>query len=258
MRKLKAYDLLLDALEAKNIKIKFQIDPSISASANFDCKYNSISFVATNAISVSLPEELVHALQYNVLYGEAMAKGNTDYRFTMEWEANIFVDAARILQENYYYKTGYNTLTNASIELREGHKALMTSILETGYFSQTKHYEKFAEGTEEMNRRYITSFQLIERTNRAVREYMFQKNELVYIGKKEGILTVFKTEFEGESYCRIYSKQNLYCIKVVGQAEVRIKRGKQETLVGPKGIVLKNRDVICLPGIEYIFQIIHS
>lgn len=120
------------------------------------------------------------------------------------------------------------------------------------------YYEKFAEGTEEENRRYIPSFQLIERTNRAVREYMFQKNELVYIGKKEGILTVFKTEFEGESYCRIYSKQNLYCIKVVGQAEVRIKRGKQETLVGPKGIVLKNRDVICLPGIEYIFQIIHS
>ena len=116
------------------------------------------------------------------------------------------------------------------------------------------YQEKFAVGTE--NKRHEQSFQLIEKTNQVVREYVFQQYEPVYIGKKEGILTVFRTEFEGESFCRIYSKQDLYCIKAIGEVEVKIKRGRSETVVGSKGIILNNKDLICLPGADYMFQII--
>lgn len=115
---------------------------------------------------------------------------------------------------------------------------------------------KYMEGAEGEFEKKVPLFQLTENTERAVRKYLFQQRETVYIGMQNGNLAVFKTESEGESFCKINYKQNMYCVKAMGVAEVIVKRGKAKTNIDYKGIILKSKDKICLLGAEYTFQII--
>ncbi len=115
---------------------------------------------------------------------------------------------------------------------------------------------KYMEGTEGEFGKRVPLFQLTENSERAVRKYLFQQGEAVYIGMQNGNLAVFKTESEGESFCKINYKQNMYCVKAMGAAEVIVKRGKARTNIDYKGIILKSKDKICLLGVEYTFQII--
>ena len=143
MKKCKAYQLLFEALEKKGIKFQFKMQPNLNVSATFHFN-NTIEFQDKNGMYVGIKEELVHALQYNVLYGEAMNTNNIDYRFSIEWEAHIFVDAASVLQDNQVFRSGYNTIFHGSDELKEMHYSLMNAILKEEKFTYN-HIELFKE-----------------------------------------------------------------------------------------------------------------
>lgn len=143
MKKCKAYQLLFEVLEKKGIKFQFKMQPNLNVSATFHFN-NTIEFQDKNGMYVGIKEELVYALQYNVLYGEAMNTNNIDYRFSIEWEAHIFVDAASVLQDNQVFRSGYNTIFHGSDELKEMHYSLMNAILKEEKFTYN-HIELFKE-----------------------------------------------------------------------------------------------------------------
>lgn len=115
---------------------------------------------------------------------------------------------------------------------------------------------EYTEVEEKNEGKTVSLFQITEKTDRAIRKYLFKQEDTVYIGRQNGDLAILKAEAEGECCCKINFKQNLYCIKTLGAERIVIKRGTAETSVSGKGIVLNNKDKICFSEVEYIFEII--
>lgn len=161
----------------------------------------------------------------------------------------------------YFIKRKKKKLEDYNLEIKsrnnELDEKLMNPLAERIEGEYLPYQERYAEGTEK-RKNYKPSFQLIEKTERVQRQYLFQQNEAVYIGIKDGNLSVFKSASEGICYCRINFKQNVYYIKVMGTEPIQVKRKKLETIVGHEGIILKNKDKVCLLNAEYVFQIIRS
>ena len=91
---------LYDWLVKNNIKIKFNIDSSIQALAQYSVTDDGccISFQNESSINCySLSEELVHAVQHQRFYKSEMTKEYKDYEF----EAKVFRDIAYNI--SYYY-----------------------------------------------------------------------------------------------------------------------------------------------------------
>ncbi|RGN37221.1 hypothetical protein [Bacteroides oleiciplenus] len=158
MNKSPIFKNLFDVLKDKT-KIDFNIKSDISASAQFRTD-NSISFKSSDNIDAgALREEMVHALQYNSFYHDNMK--NLTYKFNIELEAHIFVDAALTLMNNKFYSIESNTIGFGGTEaLKNSVVALMNSILEDGSFSdkQLPLYQEVAKNWNQYSGSYINSF----------------------------------------------------------------------------------------------------
>ena len=158
IRKSSIFKEILDLFESKNIKFTFKIDNTILCSAQFNSVDGSITFSSSESISAgSLREELVHGLQYNVLY---TSKEMGKYGFNIEWEAHIFVDVAITLHDGKYLRGNYNTLFGGTKQLKDMHRNLLNKILQEGRFTN-KHvplYKQASENWCQYEGRYVESF----------------------------------------------------------------------------------------------------
>lgn len=81
----KIYEMLVD----KHTALDFKIDSKAPNNAYFDKGSNSIVFKSEETINAfNLREELIHAVQYNAVYGDKMSNSYTNFEF----EAKILVD----------------------------------------------------------------------------------------------------------------------------------------------------------------------
>lgn len=160
IRKSSIFRKLLDALISNKVKITFGFNNNVSASAFFNSSNNSITFHDLSSISAgALREELVHALQSNTIYTKE-EMGNSGYKFNIEWEAHIFVDAAIVLHDGKYYQGNYNTVFGGTPELKDMHRNLMNAILQEGRFTD-KHmdlYKQAAANWAQYTGKYVSGF----------------------------------------------------------------------------------------------------
>ena len=87
----KEYRLILELFVQNKIKIDFRIDPNIKFPALYDKNTKSIKFRDRSEIRwYNFSEELLHAAQHLIFYGDAMDMGYKNYEF----EAKVFYDLA--------------------------------------------------------------------------------------------------------------------------------------------------------------------
>lgn len=157
VKKSPIFQVILDLFKSKGIKFVFKISSYINGNAQYDSSNGSITFFNSNTISAgSLREELVHALQHNIVYTK-QEMGDKNYKFNIEWEAHIFVDAAIVLQDGKYYLGNYNTLSGGTDQFKMMHKSLMNAILQEGKFSD-KHiplYEQTSKNWKQYSGEYV-------------------------------------------------------------------------------------------------------
>lgn len=116
----------------EGLQIKFKMDPNINTPAQYNVADNSISFQSESSICwTELVEEILHAVQYNVYYGDVMNNLFKNYDF----EAKVFYDLAFGI--SVWYDSQDYPLTNRVLILdgRESFKNLYNNWIEP-------HYEK--------------------------------------------------------------------------------------------------------------------
>lgn len=150
---LNAYNIMPDRfaeiyqeLKDEHIAIKFKLDSNIGYPALYNKTDRSIYFEAEASINwENLQEEVVHAVQHLVYYGNAM---NPQYK-NYEFEAKVFHDLTNQLAEDYenedFYANAYRVLaTDNRPEFAEAYQKWIKSISTRGSMPSSE-YAKFNE-----------------------------------------------------------------------------------------------------------------
>lgn len=90
---------ILDKIKSGDIKIHFKSDNTIQVPAQYNAATNTIQIRFVNYMDIhQLSEELIHAVQHQQFYGNAMLTIFKD----VEFEAKIFLDIARAINDEEF------------------------------------------------------------------------------------------------------------------------------------------------------------
>ncbi|MCD7914468.1 MAG: hypothetical protein LUG96_03910 [Tannerellaceae bacterium] len=99
MEKILLAKKILDKIKSGDIKIHFKSDNTIQVPAQYNAATNTIQIRFVNYMNIhQLSEELIHAVQHQQFYGNAMLTIFKD----VEFEAKIFLDIARAINDEEF------------------------------------------------------------------------------------------------------------------------------------------------------------
>lgn len=135
------FKLLFTLLVDNKIKINFEMDASLEdeASGRYNSGTQTISFANLTAISsIILREELIHAVQHNIIYGTDAE--NVRYKFNLELEAHLVPDIAYALKYGSFIFNGSHikAASNLNDNFTDAINALMNSIIQNKGFSESQ------------------------------------------------------------------------------------------------------------------------
>lgn len=87
-------------------------------------------------------------------------------------------------------------------------------------------------------------FRLTEQTDSVTKEYLFQRTELVYVGKEYGHSAVFRERGQNKIHCELFPYQDGIYVRLCGKAECRLIQGKQTARITSKAMRLRSGDKI--------------
>lgn len=140
--------------------IKFQINPKAISNAQYNKDNISIEFKDSYVIDGDkLMEELLHAAQHLVYYGEAMDNKYKDYEFEVKcfWDCSYWI--AYIYDGlDYPAPMYYATITDSSI--LSDYEPFIEKIYQAGFFSRTNlaTYNSIADKWKGYNGMHISNF----------------------------------------------------------------------------------------------------
>ncbi|WP_294587966.1 hypothetical protein [uncultured Bacteroides sp.] len=139
----KFFKLLFTLLVDGKVKLNFKIDSKLDGVANgkYDSGTQTILFANSLAVnSVTLREELVHAVQHNIVYGADAEK--LVNKFNLELEAHLFPDMAYAIIYGTFTLNGshINTASYPSNSFTNTLNALMNSIIQNKGFSESQFF----------------------------------------------------------------------------------------------------------------------
>lgn len=85
---------------------------------------------------------------------------------------------------------------------------------------------------------------LTEQAESVSKEYLFQKNSIIYIGEEYGRSAIFQDRGKGTLYCELFPHQDGVYVRLCGKAECRLIRGKQTAPLTSTAIRLRSKDKI--------------
>ncbi len=113
----------------------------------------------------------------------------------------------------------------------------------------------YSTGENQENGEKLPLLQIVEKNKLSEKKYIFRASETVTLGIQFGSACVLNRMESGESWCELFFQKTGYCVRVLGEHPVSVKRKKHTAIIDKLGIRLKSGDIIKIQ--ETAFQVFY-